>query len=90
MYRQLWMPKDIHESNEIRAHQWALILGNWIMLVATGSILVSVVLSYGFEQSLSIATLIFWHTTTVICAGLLKIGYLLRCIALKFFGSRDF
>lgn len=79
-----------YRSAKDRRYTTVLRVGNWTMLITTACILLSVVLSYGYEQTLSIPALIFWHTATVVCAGLLKIGYLLRCSALNYFGNTNF
>lgn len=90
MYQQLSVPKGLNKHDPRYGHQWALIVGNWTMLISVACILLAIVLSYGYESSLSIPVLVFWHSMTIVCAGLLKVGYLLRCIALRFFGSLDF
>ncbi|GAA6152177.1 hypothetical protein [Pseudoteredinibacter isoporae] len=90
MRQQFWVPKGLSKQDKGYGHQWALVAGNWTMLLATAFIVVAVILSYGYEQVLSIPALVFWHSLTIVCAGLLKVGYLLRCAALKFFGSPDF
>ncbi|MEH6449204.1 MAG: hypothetical protein V7765_11075 [Oleispira sp.] len=68
--------------------QWLLLAGNWLMLFGLAGTILSVELSYVFADQLSLMVQVVAHISTLLCATLIKFGYIMRCIALKGFGER--
>jgi hypothetical protein len=50
----------------------------------------SIFVNFAFDELFVISIQIAAHIATIISAALLKIGYVLRCIALHGFGKRNF
>ena len=53
-------------------------------------VLSSITITFAYDESFSISSQIVAHIATIVFAGLLKIGYVLRCVALHGFGKRNF
>lgn len=68
--------------------QWLLLAGNWLMLLGLSGTVLSVELSYFFTDQLSLMVQVMAHISTLLCATLIKFGYIMRCIALKGFGEQ--
>lgn len=68
--------------------QWLLLAGNWLMLLGLSGTVLSVELSYFFADQLSLMVQVMAHISTLLCATLIKFGYIMRCIALKGFGEQ--
>ncbi|GDY27585.1 hypothetical protein [Agarivorans sp. Toyoura001] len=61
--------------------------GNWLMLLSLSIIISSIVISYPLAQSFSIPMQITAHISTIVFAGILKVGYVLRCVGLNELGQ---
>jgi len=59
---------------------------NWALVLSTVSLVITVILSYPLAELLTIKLQISAHISTIIAATILKISYLLRCIALNSLG----
>lgn len=90
MYAQLYISKKLPAIDYALNYQRCLVIGNWLMLASAALFVASIVLAYGFEQQLPIAVLVGAHSAMIVLAGLIKIGYVMRAIALKAFGSGNF
>ena len=90
MYAQLRMSDHLPQIENAENYQRALMTGNWAMLISLTVIIVSTAMAYGLEHHLTIAPLVTAHIAMIIAAGTLKIGYVMRCVALKAFGSQAF
>ncbi|NIB42598.1 hypothetical protein HBA55_23520 [Pseudomaricurvus alkylphenolicus] len=80
---QVNMATDINYSR-------CLALGNGLMMASLTIILMTAIIAYGMEHLFTIPVLVTAHIAMIIAAGSLKIGYVMRCIALKAFGRMDF
>jgi hypothetical protein len=60
------------------------------MLLSTLVVTSSVFITFAFDELFAISVQIAAHIATIVFAGLLKIGYVLRCVALHGFGKRNF
>jgi hypothetical protein len=65
-------------------------MGNYLMLASLLVVLFSIAITFIFDESFTISIQVFAHIATIIFAGLLKLGYVLRCVALHGFGKRNF
>ena len=60
------------------------------MLLSLFIVITSVFITFVIDDHFTISAQVSAHIVTIIFAGLLKIGYVLRCIALHGFGQRNF
>ncbi|MEW6995089.1 hypothetical protein AADZ84_12575 [Colwelliaceae bacterium MEBiC 14330] len=70
--------------------QKCLVIGNYLMVISFLVVLSSIAITFAYDESFSISSQIVAHIATIVFAGLLKIGYVLRCVALHGFGKRNF
>jgi len=63
-----------------------LIAANWALMLSALSLGVTVLFSYPLADLLTIKLQIVAHISTIIAATILKISYVLRCIALNSLG----
>ncbi|MPW29543.1 hypothetical protein F9L16_11085 [Agarivorans sp. B2Z047] len=61
--------------------------GNWLMLVSLLVIISSIIISYPLAQAFSIPMQITAHISTIVFAGVLKVGYVLRCVGFNELGQ---
>jgi len=90
MYSQFSIANQLPAIPNALSYQKCLILGNYLMLISLIVVLSSILITFGFDELFVISVQISAHIATIIFAGLLKIGYVLRCIALHGFGKRNF
>ncbi len=90
MYAQFSISEQLPSIDYARNYQYCLAVGNWLMLISLALIGVCIALAYGFEHQMSIPALVAAHLAMIVFAGLIKIGYVMRAIALKAFGSENF
>ncbi len=90
MYSHFTMSPHLPDIQHASAYQRCLLVGNWLMLLSLFLIIASTVVAYGFEQKLGLASIIAAHIITIVMAAFLKLGYVMRCIALRAFGSEAF
>ena len=88
MYAQLSISNQLPAIDYALNYQRTLVAGNWLMLISVSVIALCILAAYGFEQQLTIPALVAAHLAMVVFAGFLKVGYVMRAIALKAFGSR--
>jgi len=72
-----------------QAFQKCLVVGNWLMISSLTIITVCLAITYMYEQHFAMLIQVVAHISTIVFAAFLKIGYVLRCIALHAF-SQDF
>ncbi|WP_434355186.1 hypothetical protein NF212_10035 [Parasalinivibrio latis] len=84
------IPRNLPPVAYALNYQRCLITGNWVMVVTLALLSMCIVATYGYESALSIPTLVAAHIATIFLAGLFKVGYVMRCVALKAFGSKNF
>lgn len=90
MYSQFFISKQLPLIPNALSYQKCLILGNYMMIFSTLIVASSVLITFAFDDRFAMAVQIFAHIVTIVFAGLLKIGYVLRCVALHGFGKRNF
>mgnify|MGYP007022651541 CR=1 FL=1 len=90
MYSQFTIANQLPLIPNALSYQKCLILGNYLMIISTIVVTSSVFITFAFDEQFSISVQIFAHIATIVFAGLLKIGYVLRCVALHGFGKRNF
>lgn len=90
MYAQFSIAEQLPDIKHALNFQKCLILGNSMMLIAFIIIALSITVTFVFDNYFSMSAQIFAHIATIIFAGALKLGYVLRCVALHGFGNKHF
>jgi hypothetical protein len=90
MYSQFTIANQLPEMPYALNYQKCLVIGNYLMLISLIIVSSSIFITFAFDEQFSMAVQISAHIATIIFAGFLKIGYVLRCIALHGFGKRNF
>lgn len=90
MYAQLHIAAQLPAIPFALNYQRCLMAGNWLMLASVALISVCLSLAYGFENQVALSVLIAAHLAIIVLAAFVKIGYVMRCIALKAFGDQNF
>tara|TARA_R110000744_G_C19086245_1_gene531874 strand:+ start:259 stop:531 length:273 start_codon:yes stop_codon:yes gene_type:complete len=90
MYGQFFIANQLPDVKHALNFQKCLILGNCMMLISFIIISLSITVSFVFDQYFAISAQILAHIATIIFAGALKLGYVLRCVALHGFGNKNF
>jgi len=90
MYSQFTIHSQLPLIPNALGFQKCLIIGNYLMIFAFIVVTSSICITFGFDEQFPISVQISAHIATIIFAGLLKIGYVLRCVALHGFGKRNF
>ncbi|TWX59374.1 hypothetical protein [Colwellia hornerae] len=90
MYSQFTVANELPPTPDALNYQKCLIVGNYLMIISLLVVTSSIFITFAFDQLFSIAVQISAHISTIVFAGLLKIGYVLRCVALHGFGQRSF
>ncbi|WP_198552751.1 hypothetical protein [Psychromonas sp. Urea-02u-13] len=71
-------------------YQKCLTLGNSLMAISLIVVFSSLLISYGFDQHFAIGAQVTAHIATIVFAAFIKIGYVMRCIALHAFSLTNF
>ena len=90
MYSQFFISQQLPEIDNALYFQKCLIVGNYMMLISLVIISLSIAITFVFDDHFGMAIQISGHISTIIFAGALKLGYVIRCVALHAFGKRDF
>jgi len=90
MYSQFTIANSLPLIPNALNYQKCLILGNYLMIFSALIVTTSIFITFGFDELFAMPVQISAHIATIIFAGLLKIGYVLRCVALHGFGKRNF
>jgi len=90
MYSQFSIASHLPNVDHALNFQKCLLIGNYLMLVSFIIVLSSILVTFTYDAHFNISTQVAAHIATIIFAGLLKIGYVLRCVALHGFGKKDF
>lgn len=90
MYSQFFIATQLPKIENALAFQKCLVIGNYLMLLSFCIVVVSIFIAFALDEHFTILAQVSAHIATIIFAGLLKIGYVLRCIALHGFGQRNF
>lgn len=85
MYSQLSFSNQLPSMPNAFRLQALLVAGNWAMLMGVVMTLCSIVASYQFADSFSLAVQILLHISTLLFATLVKFGYIMRCVSLHEF-----
>jgi hypothetical protein len=90
MYSQFSISNQGLKNTNALGFQKCLVIGNYLMLISFLVVLSSICITFVYDESFSISSQIVAHIATIVFAALLKIGYVLRCVALHGFGKRNF
>ena len=90
MYSQFTIANSLPSIPNALNYQKCLIVGNYLMIFSLFVVTSSIMINFAFDEFFAISVQISAHIATIIFAALLKIGYVLRCIALHGFGKRNF
>ena len=90
MYSQFFIAHQLPNINNALAFQKCLLIGNYLMMTSFVVVTSCIFITFGYDQYFAISAQISAHIATIVFAGLLKIGYVLRCVALHGFGKRNF
>lgn len=90
MYSQFSITNQLPDIKHALNFQKCLILGNYMMLISLIVILACITITFVFDDYVVMSIQIFAHIATIVFAATLKLGYVIRCIALHGFGKRDF
>ena len=90
MFSQFSIANQLPNIDNALNFQKCLMAGNWIMVSSLMIVSLCIVITFGFEESFGIPAQVAAHIATIVFAGLLKIGYVMRCVALHAFGVKVF
>lgn len=90
MYTQFSIASQLPAVKHALSFQKCLILGNSMMLIAVIIISLGITITFVFDHHFAMFIQIVAHIATIIFAGVLKLGYVLRCVALHGFGNKNF
>lgn len=90
MYSQFFIARQLPTIENALGFQKCLVVGNYLMLFSLFIVSTSIFITFLYDQHFTISVQVSAHIATIVFAGLLKIGYVLRCIALHGFGKRNF
>lgn len=90
MYSQFFIAPQLPNIENALAFQKCLVIGNYLMLLSLFIVASSIFITFAFDEHFTISAQVSAHIATIVFAGLLKIGYVLRCVALHGFGKRNF
>jgi len=65
-------------------------VGNYLTSSALFIMTICILISFAFDQHISLTTQIFSHIGTIIFAALVKIGYVIRCVGAHGLGHKAF
>jgi hypothetical protein len=65
-------------------------LGNYLIIISLTVMTFSIVISYMLTEYFSLAIQITAHISTIITAGIAKIGYVIRCVGAHALGHKVF
>ncbi|TDF36350.1 hypothetical protein EYS14_16595 [Alteromonadaceae bacterium M269] len=86
MYPQLTLP-TIELPGDIQAYQKCLVAANWTLIASVVLLTFSIAISFVFPTYFSLGTQMAAHVATIVLAGVLKVGYVLRCVAMHGLGE---
>ncbi|WP_057830392.1 hypothetical protein [Colwellia sp. TT2012] len=90
MYSQFFIARQLPNISHALSLQKCLLIGNYLMLTSFLVVTGCIFITFGYDENFTMATQISAHIATIVFAALLKIGYVLRCVALHGFGQRNF
>jgi len=90
MYSQFTIANQLPKVDNALNYQKCLLVANYLMLASFIIVSTCITITFVFDEYFAINAQISAHIATIIFAGLLKLGYVLRCVALHGFGERSF
>lgn len=90
MYSNFILANKHRLNNRQLNFQKCIIAGNWLMLCSFIIALICILVTFQFDQYFSIFVQVGAHILTIVFAGVLKIGYVLRCIGFDGLGFKRF
>ncbi|WP_426358049.1 hypothetical protein ACPUVO_16640 [Pseudocolwellia sp. HL-MZ19] len=79
-----------HSKSQVVDYALCITLGNYFMVVSLSAMTMSILVSYVFTEYFSLGIQITAHISTIITAGIAKIGYVIRCIGAHGLGHKAF
>jgi hypothetical protein len=70
---------NIHSAESVNFKQ-CVTLGNALAIVALSIMILSISMSFFFDQYFSLTSQVAAHISTIISAGIVKLGYVIRCV----------
>ncbi len=89
MHKYLTEPDSSKDELPIN-FQKCLTFGNYLMITALSVVLASICVSYIFNDHFGLTSQVLAHISTLIFAGVVKVGYIIRCVGAKGLGHRNF
>jgi len=90
MYSQFFIARQLPNIENALGFQKCLVIGNYLMLLSLLIVASCIFITFAYDQYFNISVQVSAHIATIVFAGFLKIGYVLRCVALHGFGKRNF
>jgi len=90
MYSQFTIASALPAIPNALNYQKCLLIGNYLMMLSAFVVTASILVNFAFDEFFAISVQISAHIATIIFVAFLKIGYVLRCVALHGFGQRNF
>ena len=90
MYTNFVLADEHGLNNHQLNFQRCIIAGNWSMVIAFTVTSICLMMTFQFDQHLSIPVQISAHIATIVFAGLFKPGYVLRCVGVHGLGFKVF
>jgi hypothetical protein len=90
MYSQFFFKPEQVFIDHQRNFQKCIIAGNWLMVISALIVSSCISITFAFDDNFSIVSQVAAHISTIIFAGFLKIGYVLRCIGIHGLGFKLF
>lgn len=82
--------KAPHHQLNIATYQSCVVIGNRVMFIAFLIMCSSLILTFGYEHYFNIFSLVVGHILTIVSAGFLKLGYVIRCVGAHGLGHKAF
>ena len=65
-------------------------VGNWMMILSVMICAISILVTFKYDNLFTIQIQIVAHMSTIIFAGLFKLGYVIRCVGQQGLGKQEF
>ena len=81
-----------HSTSDIKPinFEQCIVIGNRLTVMALSVVLLSILISFFFDQYFSLTAQVFAHISTIISAGIVKLGYVIRCVGAHGLGHKSY
>jgi uncharacterized membrane protein YqjE len=86
---EYYIKDSIPDTKSINFEQ-CIIIGNTLTIIALTVMILSILVSFLFDQNFSLTTQVFAHISTIISAGVVKLGYVIRCVGAHGLGHKAY